>query len=296
MGVIPRKIFQPNTVTSKLLENFCTNNELNISDSINIMISEFFTPKTNFLKKEVDIIFLHMKKNIKIPEEELKSALARCVDFLKDHPISDPVPLEQIFFHFITRKFHKYRYDYIQIVNDFQDLRLRHLNDILGTIDSEYNIGQREFGERSETVFKHWNELSRYSEIYPLLALLISLEDIYYPLDELRVIDLILLLDEAILNSKLEPIKTPYQTNVSLKTRYHGINYEMLVYQTDNGYVELSKDAGFDHMSKEIREYYMKIENYHTIYNQPITKKDVEDIAKIEKEGRELFKRLTPLK
>lgn len=52
----------------------------------------------------------------------------------------------------------------------------------------------------------------------------------------------------------------------------------MLTYQTDNGYLELSEDAGFDHMSKEIREYYTKIENYHTIRNQPITKKDVEDL------------------
>ena len=43
---------------------------------------------------------------------------------------------------------------------------LHHLNDVIKTVDPDYPLGTREFGERSKYIFAHWSELYQYSEIY----------------------------------------------------------------------------------------------------------------------------------
>jgi hypothetical protein len=176
-------------------------------------------------------------------------------------------------------------------VDEQQDRILHRLNDILKTVDEDFTYGSREFGERSRYVFAHWDELSSYSEIYTALATLIECEDIYYPLTIFRTVDLIKWLDNAIRESSLEAIKTPFETNISLTDRYFGISYEASVYQTDNGYVALSGDINFDHMPDDIRAYYQKYMKKNTVYNEA-TEEDLREITEIEREGRMLFRRL----
>ncbi|EFU77976.1 hypothetical protein [Lachnoanaerobaculum saburreum] len=293
MAKVERKIFQPTILTAMLIEGACDKDRggANISDFTNKAIIEYYTPYTSPLRKETEFIFHRLINEEDILEDELKATLARCVDILKDYPISDVKPLEQIFIHFTYKRGRRLRYDYIQIVDEQQDRILHRFNDVLKTVDEDFTYGSREFGERSRYAFKHWGELCSYSEIYTALATIIECEDIYYPLSIFRTIDLIKWLDNAVRDSSLETVKTPFETNISLSDRYYGISYEVSVYHTDNGYEYLSGDISFEHMPNKIREYYQKYMNIGTIHGE-VTEKDLNDLIAIEKEGRFLFRRL----
>ena len=293
MKKIARKIFQPNALTNEIIEGVCGNAGANISNFMNDAIVSYYTPTNDQLKKEVEFLFSRILNKEEIDDEKLKTILARCVEVLKDYPIRDVKPLEQIFIHFTCKRWHVLRYDYIQVVDSLQDARLHRLNDILKTIDDDFTLGMREFGERTRTIFAHWEELCRYSEIYIALATIIECENIYYPLDVFRAIDLIRWLDICIRNSTIESIKTPYPTNISLAQRYFGIRHEVSVYQTDNGYCALSGDIEFAKMSPEIEEYYKHYQNNKMPWNEKVTEADIESISALEQEGRMLFRRLT---
>ena len=287
-----RKIFQPNPLSALLIEGACDKGSNNISDFTNKAIENYFTPYNEALRKETYFLFQRILDHEQIAPEELKATLARCVEILKNYPISDMKPLEQIFIHFTYKKGRRLRYDYIQIVDRQQDDILHRLNEVLKTVDDDYTLGTHEFGERSRTVFEHWDELCRYSEIYTALSTIIECEDIYYPLDTFRTIDLVKWLDNAIMESRLEAIKTPYPTALTTKDKYYGIYYEVNVYLTDNGYVELSGDYNFDHMPQDIRDYYHEYESKHSPYGDAVTEEDLKEITAIEAKGRMLFRRL----
>lgn len=289
MEKISRKIFQPNFLSNFLVKNATINT--NISDFMNHLILDYYTPSNPLLKKEVEFLFLELDNHDDITPNELKATLSRCVNILKDFPIRDSYPLEQIFLHFTLKSGRILRYDYIQIVDDVQDQQLHHLNEVLKTLDPDFNLGMRELGERSSTVFAHWEQLCQYSEIYTVLSTIINCENIYYPLDTFRVIDLIRLLDCGIQSSNLSPIKSAFETNISLRDKYRGIDHEICVYQTDNGYCALSGDYGFEHMSPEIRKYYDDYVNHPSPCGE-ITIEDINTISAIEKRGRLLFRRL----
>lgn len=293
MAKVDRKIFQPNALTAMLIDGSCDKDRggANISEFTNNAIISYYTPYNTSLRKETEFIFQRIINGEQIAPEELKATLARCVDILKNYPVSDVRALEQVFIHFTYKRGRNLRYDYIQIVDEQQDRILHRLNDILATIDEDYTYGSREFGEKSRYVFAHWDELCRYSEIYTALATIIDCEDIYYPLSTFRTIDLIKWLDIAIRDSSLEAIKTPFETNLSITKRYFGILYEVSVYQTDNGYCALSGDIGFERMPNEIRHYYNKFANKETVHNEA-TDDDLREIAALEKESRMLFRRL----
>ncbi len=290
---IERKIFQPNVLTDMLIKGACDKGKggTNISDFTNKAIMNYYRPYNEALRKETGFIFQRIVNEEEITPEELKATLARCVDILKNYPISDVEPLEQIFIHFTYKSGRRLRYDYIQIVDEQQDRILHRLNDIIKTVDDDFTYGTREFGERSRYVFEHWDQLCSYSEIYTALSTIIECEDIYYPLSIFRTVDLIKWLDNAIGESSLEPIKTPFETNISLSDRYYGISYEVSVYHTDNGYAWLSGDTNFDRMPNEIREYYQKYMNKGTVYGEA-TEEDLREITALEREGRMLFRRL----
>ena len=297
MTKVDLKSFQPTQVTEMIIDVTCNKDKGGISMSkfINNAIISYCTPYNEALRKETECIFQQIVNEEQISPEELKATLARCVDILKDYPISDAKPLEQIFIHFTNRCGRNLRYDYIKIVDEQQDRILHRLNDIIATVDEDFTYGSREFGERSRYIFEHWNELCSYSEIYTSLATLIECEDIYYPLSVFRTIDLIKLLDLAVRDSSLEAIKTPFETNISLTKRYSGISYECSVYLTENAYVALSGDKNFDHMPDEIRAYYQayyqKYMGKGTIYGDA-TEEDVKEMAAIEREGRMLLEDL----
>lgn len=287
-----RKIYQPNEISAMLINGACDAGGANLSAFTNDAIEYRFTPCQKKLRKETEFIFRRVMNREEISPDELKATLARCVELLKNYPISDVQSLEQIFIHFTYKRGRNYRYDYIQLVDSQQDDILHRLNEILKTVDDDFVLGCHEFGERSKVVFDHWDELCNYSEIYVALSTIIELEDIYYPLSVYRTVYLIKRLDEAIMESNIEAIKTPYPTNLSMTDRYYGIRYEMSTYLTDNAYVTLSGDTQFEHMSDEIRQYYDHFNHKGSIYGDA-TQEDLDKISAIEQEGRMLFRRLS---
>lgn len=285
-----RKIFQPTELTSKLINGYCAATKNTVGDLVNAAIKEYYTPVNKKLRKETEFLFMKITKQEEIAPEALQACLARSVEILKDFPISDVRPLVQIFYHFTTSIPRKYRYDYIQIVDMMQDEILHRLNEILKTVDNDYNLGTREFGERFRYIYENWETLCRYSEIYKQMAVLIECEDIYNSLDVYRCLDLIIWLDKAVRDSDLTPIKEPFPTAITTTQRYHGIKYEILVYQGDNGYLHLSGDGDFK-LTPEIREYYSRLARLNSPYGEP-TEEDLQQAIAVEKEGRMLFRRL----
>ena len=235
---------------------------------------------------------LQALKQETISPKELKSTLARCVEILKDYPIRDVTPLRQIFTHFTNRSGLVLRYDYINIVNSWQDEMLHHLNDVIKTVDPDYPLGTREFGERSKYIFAHWSELYQYSEIYIALATIIECEKIYYPLDAFTTISLIKQLDRAIMeSSNIAPVKEPFAINISNRDRYYGIRYEITMYYTHIGYSILSGDGHCENIPSGFQAFLLKVVNINTPPD-PITEDNIDAIAKLETEGRRLLKQL----
>ena len=235
---------------------------------------------------------LQALKQETISPKELKSTLARCVEILKDYPIRDVTPLRQIFIHFTNGSGLTLRYDYINIVNSWQDEMLHHLNDVIKTVDPDYLLGTREFGERSKYIFAHWSELYQYSEIYIALATIIECEKIYYPLDAFTTISLIKQLDRAITeSSNIAPVKEPFAINISNRDRYYGIRYEITMYYTHIGYSILSGDGHCENIPSWFQAFLLKVVNVSTLPD-PITEDDIDAIAKLETEGRRLLKQL----
>lgn len=291
MEKLGRKIFQPTVLTNGLVDGMCKLYNCSMNDFVNNAIKTSMTPVNAALRKEVEVIFTKMENGEDISQKEMQGILTRAVAMLKDHPISDAKPLEQIFMHFTNPIPRNFRYDYILIVDSLQDERLHRLNEILKTLDDDFLLGTREFGERSRYVFEHWDKLCTYSEIYLQLATLIECEKIYRELTIYRVLDLLKWLDMSIRDSKLEPNKDAFKTNVSLNQKYYGIKYEISIYHTDNGYCEISGDTEFSHMSAEVKAYYQKYMSNRDLYGDA-TEEDIERIRQLEQEGRMLFRRL----
>lgn len=314
MEKVNRKIFQPNQLTDILLDCACGKDKANLSTFINNAIEEYYRPLNSQLKYETELLFMKLKmpqqddsleelcaengtqlqalKQETISPKELKSTLARCVEILKDYPIRDATPLRQIFTHFTNRSGLTLRYDYINIVNSWQDEMLHHLNDVIKTVDPDYPLGTREFGERSKYIFAHWSELYQYSEIYIALATIIECENIYYPLDAFTTISLIKQLDRAITeSSNIVPVKEPFVTNISNRDRYYGIRYEITMYYTHIGYSILSSDGHCENIPPGVQAFLLKVVNASTPPD-PITEDNIEAIAKLETEGRRLLKQL----
>ena len=169
---------------------------------------------------------------------------------------------------------------------------LHHLNDVIKTVDPDYPLGTREFGERSKYIFAHWSELYQYSEIYIALATIIECEKVYYPLDAFTTISLIKQLDRAIMeSSNIAPVKEPFAINISNRDRYYGIRYEITMYYTHIGYSILSGDVHCENIPSGFQAFLLKVVNINTPPD-PITEDDIDAIAKLETEGRRLLKQL----
>lgn len=291
MDKLQRRIYQPDKTTDFLLKGVSDEIGANISNFTNDAVKNWFIPVNALLRTETEFLLTRIQNGEDITEEELKSCLARCVKVLKDYPISDYRPLEQIMIHFRNTVWGAMRYDYILIVNDWYDEQLHRLNDILKTVDADFTLGTREFGERSRDIFKNWNSICEYSEIYTALSIIIECERVYYPLSVFHTILMIKQLDVAVQNSKLQPIKTPFETKITLKQEYNGLKYEILIYYTDNAYSVLSKDHGFNKMPQEIRDYYAKFRFFKTA-DDSIKQEDIDQLRELEAEGKKLFKNL----
>ncbi len=286
-----RRIFTENSLTELLLPGMTKQYDMSINDLANKAIENYFLPVNELLKKETNYLY-HKLLDGDITPEEMKACMARSVTALKDSPIKDYAPLEQIMLHYTNTLPMVHRYDYIQIVDTLQDERLHKLNEILKTLDKDFTLGTREFGERSRYIFKYWNDLYVYPEIYVDLGTIIECEKTYRTLDIYRAIMLIKWLDDEIRKSNCEPAKDEFKTNISLADKYYGLRYEIITYHTDNGYAELSGDVNFANMSDAINEYYKDLDKNHLPYGRDITQEDYESLLALEAEGRRLFRRL----
>lgn len=291
MEKLGRKIFQPTTLTDKLINGYCTEVRGTVGDIANLSIISRFTPYTPELKRETNELFRKWEANEPISPEELQAALSRCVRALKDHPVKVCDSLEQVLIHFTTGLGRALRYDYIKIVDEYQDQILHRLNEAIKSVDPDYNMGTREFGERSREVFKHWDRFCGYSDIYVALATIIDCEKIYNSLSVYRTICLIKMLDDDIIINSTAKIGTTYPSNVDIKDKYYGLRYEVLVYQADNGYCALTGDGGFDHIPEEYYKY-SSLLAHSNLKDRNITEDDYDELRDIEIQGRTLLKKL----
>jgi hypothetical protein len=210
---------------------------------------------------------------------------------LKDYPVGDYYWLEQIMYRFRTTSGNTLRYDYPLYVNTRDDAELHRLNEVLKTVDDSYNMGCHELGERTRTIFAHWDDLAYYGEIYTQIATIIRNEHIYMPLTVYDTIGLVRDLDVSVSAHGISKIADKYDVKVSIRDRIAAKEYEILVYLADNGYVALTGDAAFE-MPEEVREYYKDL--HETIQDR--RREDAAhydeyyaDLERLENKGRKLF-------
>ena len=287
-----RKIFTTTTLTERLMIGMAKEYDISHNDLVNNAIKTHFLPTNEALRKEVKFLYGKLEETEDVPDEDIKACMARAIESLKNNPVRDVKPMEQVLLHYTNNIPMDHRYDYIQIVDTLQDDRLHRLNEILRTLDKDYTLGTREFGERSRTIFRYWDQLYDYPEIYVDLAIIIQCETTRSKLDVYRAIMLLNWLDTAIKDHPVEPKKEEFKVNLSLEDRYYGLRYEVFTYQTDNGYAELSEDYDFKKMSPEIKEYYKHIDQCNMPYYRDVTQEDFDKLLALESEGRRLFRRL----
>ncbi len=287
-----RTIFQPKKLVATLIKKFQNcQPDLTIGDFVNSCIENCFCPYHAELRTETQRILQKMNLGEEITQEELQNSLANAVKSLRDYPIGSYETLDQILIHFTTGLGMELRYDYVTIVDDHQDEELKRLNEILNTLDDDFNPGKREFGERASDIFRHWDKLCSYPEIYSMLATIIRCENIYIPLDEFRVLDLIMRLDYEMVNNTVEKKKEPYPTDVTLKHKIIGLRYAINVYQCDSGYAALSNDFAFENMPDDFRNY----ENDWVKYgasSKPYSEETLQELIEFESRGKFLLKQI----
>lgn len=292
MAKLGRTIFQPDAISNFLIKGYTSHTNGTVGDIVNNAMHNYLVPNNKSLKKEVEPLFYKIRDNEEISVDEMQGILARCVTVLKDFPIDDYYAIDQIMHRFRTGVGRALRFDYPLIVDDHSDAQLHRLNEIIKTINPDFNMGIHEFGERTRDIFNEWKELCHYSEIYVYIGTIIRLEKIYMKLDPYDTICLVKELDDAILNNSTDLIADNYPVNVTIQQKIGAIKYEILVYLADNGYATLSGDNGFEHKSDEVREYYHDL--FVTVKDYPENTTEnleeyYEDLYRLEKKGRRIF-------
>lgn len=285
-----RVIFKPDEVAMLLIDG-AKRIGLSPTELINELIHDAAMPANYSLKIEAEFIMKCIREGKEIDEKTIKSILARCVESLKNNPIANYRPLKQIMMHFITTVSRSYRYDYLTLVDEQQNEKLEKLNEILGTLDNDFNVGMRELGERCRFIFEHWDKLSSYSEIYSVLALIIELESIYTPIDVYELLQLIRWLDKCIQDSGIVVSEDVFETSISKEAKYNAANYEIQTYQTATAYRMLTGDNKFENVPQAIREYFGKVREFDT-KGKAVSDETLTEIIELNLEGKKLFKEL----
>lgn len=290
-----RTIFQPDVIADFFIRGYMAHTDGTVGDIVNSALYRYFIPRNKLLYREVEPLLYRIRNNEPIAEAILQGTLARSVSHLSAYPINDCHALEQISYKFTSGYWMQPRYDYILLVDQQTDRELQRLNEILKTIDPSYNLSMHELGERTRSIFNHWNELCGYGEIYRHLANIFRLENTYMGLDTYDTIVLVKQLDEAIIDSPAMPIAGEFPVSLTKIQRIYGVKNEILMYLTDNAYVALSGDASFSHMSPEIKEYYQDLHNTMSDSKErdPSQYDDYyEDLLRLKEKGLRLFKDL----
>ncbi len=254
------------------------------------LVRRLLLPRNKHLANEVDQLFYLIEEKGTISERELQLTLAKCVGSLMDNPIKDPAPLRQILKHFIFPGGRRYRYDYVQLVDEAQDAILSKLNNVLFLIDPNYPNYMRELGERSKVIFSNWEKLCDYSDIYIALAAIIQLEQIYEHLSVYQVLLLILSLDRAIDRSSTKPTTKPFKAELSVEDQYHMHFSAIQIYQTNNAYVSLTGDSEFNRVPSDIQEYFDILMFYCRV--QHVTQQELDKVKWLDQYGQKMFKKL----
>lgn len=289
-----RSIFQPNLITDFFLKEYSKHTHGTIGDIVNSAIYHYFTPQIHAFSSITEPLLMRIEKGDEISQDELQDALSRAVTALSKNPIGRCDTLEQIMYYFRANVAKALRFDYALIIapGTDADIKLRHLNEILKTVDRDFTLGMHELGERTSTVFENWDKLCMYPEIYTDLGLIIKHEKMYMSLDPYLTIEYIKQLENDVVNSPIDICSDEFPTNISLADKVQGLKFEILVYYSDNGYSYLSGDYGFEHMSPEIREYYSDLnKTIRDARDSDIKNLEeyYEDLQRLEQKGRSLF-------
>ena len=245
--IIKRQNFTPSFTANFLLDNLKRFTGISTSDGVNRCIKAYFTPLTPELKVEADIIFSELDcKKEDVSESVIQGCLSRSVLALKKHPISDNSILTQIMMHYRTSLGHVLCYDYNRRVDLHDDKILRSINDMLFSIDNNYNLGKREIGERSRTLLNNWEKVCQYEETYEGLAAIIRCEDVHMPVGAYNALVYLVQLDGLIRNNPTTIIAQKYPSNISLNDRISSIRYEILVYYGNTAYLQSTNDKNFE--------------------------------------------------
>ena len=284
------RIFCQSAYVKELISGYCSTTNLGTSAFVNTAIAGYLCPITPKLQSITNRLQQLADTNSDIDAAYLQSCLADAVDALSDHPISNYKPISQIMYHFLGRKSCEPYYSYILDINDHEDVLLHRLNYILAELDPDYNAGKRELAPRVIPLFANWTKVCSYQEIYKMIAILIRKDTTKIPLDLYRTVHLIKDLDTTIIASSAEIKSSSYPlVDVPIATRVAAIKYAITNYLTDRGYVALTKDYNFDHMSSKVRDYYRQMNRVWPALN-PNTDEHYTALVALEKQGRDAFR------
>ncbi len=254
---IGRKIFQPDKLTEKIIDNYVINFNVGVSEFVNECVVDYIRPRHQFIVDETNKICELIDRNFEFDELFYKEILANVIQKLAKYPVQDCNALKLVLLHFTCRIGSRWNcYDYYnRILDERTDRLLRHYKFVLATIDSTYNPGKRELGYTSQVMFDNWEKLCEYPETYMVLSAIISAEDIYIPIN---VYDLLLYLkkiDDAITASNIKTLREfPDERGISLDQRIDALNYEICVYYGNSGYAVLTGDGNYEKVPSEIRD------------------------------------------
>ena len=288
-----RKIFQSSPLVEKIIEQVCIENNLSVSDVVNDAVMDYYLPLNPALKKISSSLFSELLSGSTASEASLKRCISQSIEVLGAHPIEDCHTLESIFEHFVRPAVYERRFDYVQIVDDIQDEKLMRLNKIIKTLDPEYELGTRELGLRTRKLFPHWKEICEYPEVYSALSTIIQCEKIYTPLSICKTLQFIRQLDREIYASTLVPKRESYPTNVSINDMYYAYRYMIVAYESDNAYASLTGDQDCSHMPEDIAKFIQELSLDYP-FKTDISEEDLQEIMKLERKGRILFRWLRP--
>ncbi len=286
-----RIIIQTSDETNRIIEEARIIFRRSNSDVINQFILDSITPYMTPLKRETELLMNYISKEPDEASEVIRSAFVRVISLLREYPLKNSRALEEIMSYYTAPSIMTKRYDYLHRVDIRQDERLRRLNLIIRTMDDDFNIGMRELGTRSKYVFRYWDDLYTYPEVYEGLAAILETEDQYEDITVPLAVLLIKQIDREINSERIAPSKEKFPVAVDFETVYFGLRYELITYETNNGYCSLSGDKLMKNVPEEIEEFFKKVANMHKPFTN-VTEQDYEELKAVEQEGQELFRKI----
>ena len=288
---IKRIIFQPTERNASLIKKLQGFNEhMSQSDLCNYLIADSQKPRKRELLDIYERLIIQTNTirsagaNSEDMDYYIRHALVDAVEILAHNPIENVEIFDQIAFIFRNKR-EQFRYDFPFTMSHDDDELMHQLNEVLLTIDKDFNGYTREFAEKYKYIRKNWKELRQYSATYKALSIMIKYDRPgIFDLDE--VIIILCELDKALINSNIEIIGEQYPINITNLERAKALRYEILTYYTDNALAKIAPKSYWDgNRSKEAVElykiYHHELDSYHeSLMNEDEYYNKLKDIYK----------------